>query len=88
MLFGPDSMLFGRGGDRCGFEARALAAAGIINGMGSIGPIFQEEIIGWMYKAWGQQLGPILAMLVGVSAAGAFVTFLLWMRARRGKASL
>jgi sugar phosphate permease len=88
MLFGPDSLLSGVGAIDVGSKRGALAAAGIINGMGSIGPIFQEEIIGWMYKAWGQQLGPILAMLVGVSAAGAFVTFLLWMRARRGKASL
>ena len=39
-----------------GSKRGALAAAGIINGMGSIGPIFQEEIIGWMYKAFDQQL--------------------------------
>jgi OPA family glycerol-3-phosphate transporter-like MFS transporter len=88
MLFGPDSLLSGVGAIDVGSKRGALAAAGIINGMGSIGPIFQEEIIGWMYKAFGRQLLPIFLMLVGMAAAGAFVTFLLWLRARQGKATL
>ncbi len=88
MLFGPDALLSGVGAIDVGSKRGALAAAGIINGMGSIGPIFQEEIIGWSYKAFGQRLFPILAMLVVVAAAGAAVTFLLWMRARAGKANL
>lgn len=88
MLFGPDSLLSGVGAIDVGSKRGALAAAGIINGMGSIGPIFQEEIVGWMYKAWGQRLSPILAMLVLVAACGAALTFLLWMRARAGKTNL
>jgi len=88
MLFGPDSLLSGAGAIDVGTRRGALAAAGIINGMGSIGPIFQEEIVGWMYKAWGQRLEPILAMLVAVAAAGALLTFFLWRRARAGKANL
>jgi len=60
----------------------------ISKGAKSIGPVFQEEAIGWMYKASGQRLFPILVMLVCVAAAGTFVTFLLWMRARKGKANL
>ena len=71
-----------------GSRRGALAAAGIINGMGSIGPIFQEEIIGQMYKSSGQQLFPILFMLVCVSAAGTAVTGFLWYRARVGKANI
>jgi sugar phosphate permease len=88
MLFGPDSLLSGVGAIDVGSKRGALAAAGIINGMGSIGPIFQEEIIGWMYKAFDHRLLPIFIMLVGMSAAGAFVTFLLWLRARKGKATI
>ena len=88
MLFGPDALLSGVGAIDVGSKRGALAAAGIINGMGSIGPIFQEEIIGWMYKAFGRRLLPIFLMLVGMAAAGAFVTFLLWLRARQGKATL
>jgi hypothetical protein len=41
-----------------------------------------------MYKASGQRLFPILVMLVCMGAAGTFVTFLLWMNARKGKANL
>jgi OPA family sugar phosphate sensor protein UhpC-like MFS transporter len=88
MLFGPDALLSGVGAIDVGSKRGALAAAGIINGMGSIGPIFQEEIIGWMYKAFGHRLFPILAMLVCMAAAGAFVAFLLWQWERRGKVNL
>ena len=88
MLFGPDALLSGVGAIDVGSKRGALAAAGIINGMGSIGPIFQEEIIGWMYKISGHQIQSILIMLVCMAAAGAFVTFLLWMRARAGKTNL
>ena len=88
MLFGPDALLSGVGAIDVGSKRGALAAAGIINGMGSIGPIFQEEIIGWMYKAFGHRLFPILAMLVCMAAAGAFVAFLLWQWERRGTVNL
>lgn len=88
MLFGPDALLSGVGAIDVGSKRGALAAAGIINGMGSIGPIFQEEAIGWMYKTMGHRLTPIFVMLVCMAAAGTFVTFLLWMRARQGKTNL
>ena len=88
MLFGPDSLLSGAGAIDVGSRRGALAAAGIINGMGSIGPIFQEEIIGRMYKASGQRLFPILVMLVCVAAGGTLVTGFLWIRARGGRGSI
>ena len=88
MLFGPDALLSGVGAIDVGSRRGALAAAGIINGMGSIGPVFQEEAIDWMYKASGQSISPILVMLLCMAGAGTFVAFLLWMRARKGKANL
>lgn len=88
MLFGPDALLSGVGAIDVGTKRGALAAAGIINGMGSIGPIFQEEVIGWMYKTSGHQIHSILVMLVFMAGAGTFVTFLLWRRARKGKTNL
>ena len=42
MLFGPDSLLTGAGAMDLGSKKSALAAAGIINGMGSIGSMAQE----------------------------------------------
>lgn len=88
MLFGPDSLLSGVGAIDVGSRRGALAAAGIINGMGSIGPIFQEEIIGRMYNHSSHDLTPIFQMLVWVAAAGTAVTLLLWLRARQGKANI
>lgn len=88
MLFGPDSLLSGAGAIDVGSRQGALAAAGIINGMESISPIFQEQIVGWLYKGSGGRLEPILAMLVAVAAVGALLTSLLWRRACAGKANL
>jgi sugar phosphate permease len=88
MLFGPDALLSGVGAIDVGSKRGALTAAGIINGMGSIGPIFQEEVIGWMYNTSGHQIHSILVMLMCMAGAGTFVTFLLWRRARKGKTNL
>jgi len=88
MLYGPDSLLSGVGAIDVGSKQGALAAAGIINGMGSIGPVFQEEIIGWMYKAYNQNLIPIFIMLVVVAGIGTFISFILWIKSRQGKANL
>lgn len=88
MLFGPDSLLSGVGAIDVASRRGALAAAGIINGMGSIGPIFQEQTVGWLYQRSAGRLEPILAMLVAVAAAGAVLTFLLWRRACAGRANL
>ena len=41
MLMGPDSLLAGVGAIDIGGRRGAIVAAGLINGIGSIGPIFQ-----------------------------------------------
>lgn len=46
MLYGPDTIIAGAAAVTVAGERNALAAAGIINGLGSIGPIVQEEVIG------------------------------------------
>ncbi|MCP4601980.1 MAG: MFS transporter [Proteobacteria bacterium] len=79
MLYGPDSLLSGVGAIDMGSKRGALAAAGIINGTGSIGPIFQEQLIGWMYVTYDRDLTPIFVLLVLVAAVGTALTFLLWM---------
>jgi len=88
MLYGPDSLLSGVGAIDVGSVRGALVAAGVINGMGSIGPIFQEEIIGWMYRKFDGDLLPILLMFVGVAAAGAAIMLVLWLRSRRGSSNV
>ncbi|HPV41764.1 MAG TPA: MFS transporter [Spirochaetota bacterium] len=88
MLFGPDSLLSGVGAIDVGSKEGALSAAGIINGMGSIGPIFQEQLVGWMYRRYNQDLLPILIMLVIIAAVSAVLTLLLWLRSRKGLANV
>ena len=45
MLFGPDALLTGAGAMDLGSKRTALAAAGIINGMGSVGSMAQEIVL-------------------------------------------
>jgi sugar phosphate permease len=84
MLFGPDSLLSGVGAIDVGSKQGALSAAGIINGMGSIGPVFQEQFIGWVYQRYDQSLLPILIMLVIIASMGTLFTFFLWKRSKKG----
>jgi len=88
MLYGPDSLISGVGAIDIGTKRGALVAAGIINGTGSIGPIFQEEIIGWMYEKYNHELTPIFILLVIVASITAFITFVLWWRSRRSTVKL
>lgn len=88
MLYGPDSLLSGVGAIDVGSKRGALTAAGIINGMGSVGPIFQEQLVGWMYEKSGHALTPILMLLFGMAVAGVVIMFFLWLRARAGKSNL
>lgn len=88
MLYGPDSLLSGVGAIDIGSVRGAMVAAGLINGMGSVGPVFQEQIIGWMYEAYDHRLTPIFLLLVVVALLGTALTGLLYLRARRGLASV
>lgn len=83
MLYGPDSLLSGVGAIDVGTARGGLVAAGVINGIGSIGPIFQEQIIGWMLLRYSNSLAPMLLMLVGVAVAGTLLMWVLHLRARR-----
>ncbi len=86
MLMGPDSLLSGAGAIDVGGRAGAIVAAGIINGLGSIGPIFQEELIGWMLDHYG--LDAAFTLLIGVSVPGIIGIAALAWRSHRGLSSL
>jgi sugar phosphate permease len=88
MLYGPDSLISGVGAIDVGSKRGALAAAGIINGTGSIGPIFQEEIIGWLYETYNHDLVPVFILLVSVATLTALLTFYLWIKGLQGKSKL
>jgi MFS transporter, OPA family, sugar phosphate sensor protein UhpC len=86
MLMGPDSLLSGVGAIDVGGKSQAVVAAGIINGLGSIGPIFQEELIGRIVDDHGHQAS--FYLLIGVALAGVFATLYLAHRSRKGLSTL
>ncbi len=83
-LYGPDALMSGAGAMDLGSKRGAVLAAGIINGMGSIGAIVQELAIGDSYDKTGGNLGPIFAMLLAASAASAIAIGVVWVRNRSG----
>ena len=50
MLYGPDTLLCGAASVQVAGEKNAVAVAGLVNGIGSLGPVVQEEVIGWMVR--------------------------------------
>ena len=82
LRLGPDSLLSGVGAIDVGSKRKAVLAAGIVNGMGSLGPVIQEEAIG--YLKTHHSLEAVFVLLVIVAAFGAVCTGLLWWWGRRG----
>lgn len=50
MVYGPDSLLTGAAAIAVAGEMNGVAVAGIVNGIGSIGPVVQEEVIGFFMR--------------------------------------
>ena len=70
MLYGPDTILCGAASVQVAGEKNAVAVAALVNGIGSIGPIIQEEVIGWLmggksYEA-GMQNANYLALSMSI----------------------
>jgi sugar phosphate permease len=79
---GPDALLSGACAMDVGSRRQAALAAGVINGFGSIGPILQEPLIGWLKQNFG--LNSVFLMLVVVGLVTTAATWLL-MRLERGR---
>jgi len=88
MLFGPDSLLAGAGAIEVGSPRVAVACAGIINGVGSIGAVVQELLVARLYEDSAGQTGPVFALLWGASLLSIAALAVLYVRSRRGRASL
>jgi OPA family sugar phosphate sensor protein UhpC-like MFS transporter len=79
---GPDSLLSGACAMDAGNRRQAALAAGVINGLGSVGPIVQEPLIGWLKQSAG--VHAVLLLLVGIGCLTTVGTGLL-MRYERGR---
>ncbi|MBT3222840.1 MAG: MFS transporter, partial [Proteobacteria bacterium] len=78
-LYGPDSLMTGAGAMDVGSKRSAVMAAGIINGMGSVGSVAQEQIFGYLLDRVDTncQKGTNLAMTPSAPAPGDEIDFTL-----------
>ncbi|MCO4760090.1 MAG: MFS transporter [Myxococcales bacterium] len=83
-LYGPDALMSGAGAMDVGSKRGAIMAAGIINGVGSIGSVAQELIIGKLYASGGGDLSQILYVLLGTAAIGTATLSVILVRNRMG----
>jgi sugar phosphate permease len=82
-LYGPDALMTGAAAQDIGGRGTALAA-GIINGMGSVGAVVQEFVISGMYDSSGGDLGPVFGLLVGASLGAILALGVVLWRNRIG----
>ena len=85
MLYGPDTLLCGAAAVQVAGEVNAVAVAGLVNGMGSLGSILQEEVIGWLVRGnvqAGMQATNRLALAMSILLALLFA-LLTWRQRQR-----
>ncbi len=87
-LYGPDALLSGAGAMDVGSRRHATLAAGIINGLGSLGSVVQELVIGKMYDKTGGALGPVFMLLLFASACSAIVLGVVNYRNKMGRSDV
>ncbi len=75
-LFGPDTILSGTAAQDLGGPAAAAAAAGIINGLGSIGPVIGSEV--WPAFSSSHGYNAAFAALGVGAIASALILIPLW----------
>lgn len=92
MLYGPDTMLAGAAAVVVAGDRNAVAVAGIVNGIGSIGPIVQEQVIGHMLSGLGSETAIRYTNLLGFSMSvlyllfmGMITAYIFWRRRTRGQ---
>lgn len=87
-LYGPDALMTGAGAMDIGSRRAAVLASGLISGLGSLGPVVQELVIGKMYDSKDGDLGPIFLLLFGSAAMAAVFCAALVYRAKTGRSSV
>lgn len=91
MVYGPDTILCGAAAVQVAGEKNGVAVAGLVNGIGSLGPIIQEEVIGRLLgenEKTGMHNANVLGLWLTVLFAFFMVVVLWRLRvARRSKFS-
>ena len=76
MIYGPDTLICGAASIDVAGEKNGVAVAGIVNGIGSIGPVVQEEVITWLMRGDDHQ-GICNTNRLALSMSIAFVCLML-----------
>ena len=86
MLYGPDMMLSGAGAVEIAGARNGVAVAGIVKGLGSIGPIVQEQVIGYMVRGDLERgMANTNRLALGASIAMAVLLVPVWLRLNRSR---
>jgi len=86
-LYGPDALMTGAAAIEVGSLRSATLAAGIINGMGAVGSVAQELLLGRMLGEGGGVAQVFALLLISSVSAALALSVLLW-RGKRGYADL
>lgn len=79
MLYGPDTLLSGAAAVGVAGQRNAVAVAGLVNGLGSIGPIVQEQVNGRILQSHSPDDAVLLTNRLGLSISILFVVATLVM---------
>lgn len=83
LLYGPDMILSGVAAVEVGGKTNSIAVAGIVNGMGSLGPIIQEEVVGALLRRNQQEgVASYDYLTLAVSVVFAALMLILALRPR------
>ena len=85
-LYGPDALMTGAGAIEVSTLRGAAFAAGIINGLGAVGSVVQEFILGSILDSSGA--GTVFSILLVSAVFAAIFLFLVLLRNKTGKADL
>jgi sugar phosphate permease len=79
MLYGPDTLLCGAAAVTVAGERNAVAVAGLVNGIGSIGPVVQELFIPYLMEGRAPVDQIRNVNMLGLSVAVLFVVLMIFL---------
>ncbi|MEZ6072440.1 MAG: MFS transporter [Pirellulales bacterium] len=77
MVYGPDTLLCGAASVSVAGQRNAVAVAGLVNGIGSMGPVVQEQTFGTILEKNTPEVAVNMFNGIGLSLSVLFVTVML-----------
>ena len=76
MTFGPDTLLQGAASQDAGGPGGAASAAGLVNGIASLGQLLSPYLVAQVATRWGWDT--LFTSFVAIALAGSAVSALFW----------